>query len=269
MAHNNKVVITVTDIGEKLKSAREKKSLTIDQVQKQTHIHATVIMAIEEGRCDEILTPTYVKSFLNKYAHFLGLDAKRIIGEYSSIHPELPQQKLKLDKVDLRNSIDLLKIIYIARTLLILVLIWFLIVFLGKKVMTSFKKPKFARTVQVPRQRQPFTNAAASRSKASPAGATLTKTVSRREPAETKTAMNLMLKVKQPVLVQLKKDGVLLFKTVLPAGTIETFTAYKSINIYIAKANAVDLILNGRYLDLPNKGVIRDLEITGKGIRIR
>lgn len=268
MGHNNKAQVTVTDIGEKLKSAREKRSLTIGQVQKQTHIHATVIMALEEGRCDEILTPIYVKSFLNKYAHFLGLDARQITLDYSAIHPELPQQKLKLEKVDLRNSIDLLKIIHIARILLILVLVWFLMMFLGKKIMSSFKKPKFARTVQISGQRQPFINTtAAKRSK--PASPTLTKAVSRTEPAETKTVMNLMLKVKQPVLVQLKKDGVLLFKTVLAAGTVETFTAYKSINIYIAKANAVDLILNGRYLGLPRKGVIRDLEITSKGIRIR
>ena len=65
---------SLVSIGEKLKSARERKALTIDQVQKDTKIHSTVLRALEEGRCDEILTPTYVKRFLNKYSHHLGLE---------------------------------------------------------------------------------------------------------------------------------------------------------------------------------------------------
>ena len=57
---NVNIMIT---IGESLKKAREAKNITIAQAQKQTSIHSTVITALEEGRCDEILTPTYVKSF--------------------------------------------------------------------------------------------------------------------------------------------------------------------------------------------------------------
>ena len=69
---NNKV--SVIAIGEMLRQAREKKSITVEQAQKQTHIHSTVITALEEGRCDDILTPNYVKSFLKEYSNYLGFD---------------------------------------------------------------------------------------------------------------------------------------------------------------------------------------------------
>ena len=59
---------SMISVGERLKKARENKSLTIDQIRKQTRIHSDVLIALEEGRCNEILDPTYVKSFLKKYA---------------------------------------------------------------------------------------------------------------------------------------------------------------------------------------------------------
>ena len=49
--------VSMVKIGESLKDAREKKSVTIDQVQKQTRIHSTVLKALEEGRCDRPSLP--------------------------------------------------------------------------------------------------------------------------------------------------------------------------------------------------------------------
>jgi len=81
--------------------------------------------------------------------------------------------------------------------------------------------------------------------------------------------LELTIKVRQAVLVQLKKDGVLIFKRVLPKGTTESFTADDNISLYIAKAEALELVLNGKSIGPPGKGVIKNLEITRKGIRIK
>ncbi len=43
--------VSIAGIGEILKQAREKRSISIDQVQKETRIHSTVLRALEEGRC--------------------------------------------------------------------------------------------------------------------------------------------------------------------------------------------------------------------------
>ena len=81
--------------------------------------------------------------------------------------------------------------------------------------------------------------------------------------------ITLMMKVKEPVYVGVKRDGVLLFKRILPKGVVKTLTADEKLNISIAKARSVELVLNGRPIDAFLKGSIRDLEITRKGIKVK
>ena len=109
--------VTAVDIGERLRQAREKKGLTIEQAQKQTRIHSTVLTALEDGRCDDILTPNYVKSFLKEYSSYLGFDHRAIVSEYLAIHPELKARGMNfsINKADQKSSADLAKIIRIAR----------------------------------------------------------------------------------------------------------------------------------------------------------
>jgi len=66
-----------------------------------------------------------------------------------------------------------------------------------------------------------------------------------------------------------KKDGVVLFNRVLAKGLVESFTADDKIEIYVAKAEAIELVLDGKSLGSPGKGVIKNLEVTKKGIRIK
>ena len=66
---------SAVSVGKRLREAREKKSLTIEQVQKQTKIHSTVLIGLEEGRPSDTLTDTYIRSFLKKYAQFLSINS--------------------------------------------------------------------------------------------------------------------------------------------------------------------------------------------------
>ncbi|MCX5680158.1 MAG: DUF4115 domain-containing protein, partial [Candidatus Omnitrophica bacterium] len=81
--------------------------------------------------------------------------------------------------------------------------------------------------------------------------------------------ITLMMRVKAEVYVGVKRDGVLLFKRLLPKGTMETFTAEGKLNVSIAKARSVELALNGHPLGAIGKGAIKDLEITRKGIKVK
>ncbi|MDP3789860.1 MAG: hypothetical protein Q8R48_05610, partial [Candidatus Omnitrophota bacterium] len=137
------------------------------------------------------------------------------------------------------------------------------------KVSTAFKK---ARPIQ---------------KKSSPAAAAKKKPVAKsaRPGQKKKTAVNtgletkelvpktipltLEIKVREAVLVKLKKDGILFFDRVLPAGLVEKTVANKSIELDIAKAGSLDLILNGRPIILQDKNAMIDLEITRKGVRIK
>lgn len=251
-------------IGETLKNAREKRSLTIDQVQKQTRIYSTVLMALEEGRCDEILTTTYVKSFLAKYANYLGLDSKEMLKEYSSIHHDEPatEKIMEKKKVEMRGSENLSKVIYVVSFSLLLIAFLSLIVFLARSITPNLKKslkPKTARAKSV--SAVPVKIKAATMPKVPAQSATARVSIPKTAP------FKLDLKVRQRVLVEIKKDGVLLFKRSLPKGTVESFTANDKIELYVAKAEAIELVLNGKSLGSPGKGVIRNLEVTNRGIK--
>ncbi len=240
-------------IGERLKVSRDKKGLAIDQVQKQTHIHSTVLRALEEGRGDEILTPTYVRSFLKKYSLFLGLDSKEILKEYSSLHPDESSINISaLNNPGIKDSHIISKIIYSISILLLAIAFLSLPVFLGKKAAPAFKKQKPVKVRYAPIRR--------------PAAE---KKVPEPIPVPKKSTFKLVLRVKRNVLVEVKKDGVLLYKRFLTKGTEESLTANDRIELYVAKAEAIELILNGRSLGSPGRGVIKNLEITNQGIKIR
>lgn len=260
----------IIQIGARLKEAREKKNLTIEQAQKQTHIHSTVLSALEEGRCDEILTPTYVKSFLKKYASFLGIDAKSIADEYSITRGERPSKPALSISPQARPQApegpDPSGLLHVLKKAVVYVLIAAIIIFLGTKAMPLFKKIRFTPRPKNAAQRQTEKSSykVEPKLKKAPRPSDTSKvTIAKNTPLE------LTIKTKQSVMVQLKKDGDVLFKTVMPKGSNESFTAKDSFNLYIARGEALELVLNGRSLGSPGKGVIKNLEITRKGIKIK
>jgi len=76
-------------IGDTLRSEREKKGLSIKDIEKATSIRALYIECIEEGRYDELPGEAYTKGFIRNYANYLKLDANALVGQYvSENHPE-------------------------------------------------------------------------------------------------------------------------------------------------------------------------------------
>jgi cytoskeletal protein RodZ len=255
---------TLASIGERLKSAREKKALTIDQAQRQTHIHSTVLIALEGGRSDDVLTPTYVKSFLKKYAAYLGLDQNQLVAEYSSIHPEIEQTRvsLGLETGAYRDGPGLDVYVRFARKAVIAVVCIFAAVFLVRMAGHIFKgreKPQLKRSALAAKNVRAVSAKKKQDEKPQLSQITI--------PQNEQIALNI--KVREQVYVGVKRDGVLLFRRLLPKGMTKTVTADEKLDVSIAKAKAVELVLNGRALGPLGQGTIRDLEITRKGVRIK
>ena len=81
-------------IGERLRSARENKGLSLEEVHRITKIHPKTIEALEKGQLDNKLGETYVRAFIKNYSIFLGLDAGTILEEYvSKRHPPEPRKE--------------------------------------------------------------------------------------------------------------------------------------------------------------------------------
>ena len=266
-------------LGEKLKQARERKSLTIDQVQKQTKIYSNVIIALEEGRCEEVVPGLYVKSFLKKYAQFLGLDPSVVLKEYGLEKDRSPDKERLQERSDKpaasHRTIQTIRQIPSGRPLrfvrfagfaVLALAIVFASAYAGKKVLSSFKKPRIivrgSSSAVIKGSRASSTTASvASKETASQQAASAPWS-----PFAKKGPFTLVLKVKEPVWVEVKKDGEELYKRVLPKGTVETFKASQRVEFYIAKSESVDLVLDGKRLKLPTKGLVKHLEVTKKGV---
>lgn len=248
-------------IGDKLREARERKNLTIGQAQKQTRIHSTVLKALEDGNCDSVLNPTYVKSFLRKYSDFLGLDSHQMLKEYLKIHPETETKAINKLSEPEGHSNSFLEMIPAIKLVTLVVISIIVAAFVAGKAITHLKKPGAQK-------RAPIVALSKTSKKASVKSATAKKdTMSVSIPQNVQ--LKLLLKVNQNVYIKMKTDGNVIFEHVLSKGTTEIFTANNSINIYAAKGEYIELILNGKSLGSPGKGVLKNIEITRSGVRIK
>jgi transcriptional regulator with XRE-family HTH domain len=280
--------LVLKSIGERLKKARESKGLSLEQARIKTRIHPRVLSALEDGRIDEVLSVTYARGFLKKYAEFLGLNTSEMLGEYLSLHREekhetpisraAPKKVLKL-RSQTRSDLYLRGVIAVmVMTALFSLVVYFkahgpkagpqtgaierTVPLAGRGAKDSFfvaakkarKTPPSvpqkgeSALLQVYREGDKFFIPAA---------------IPKNEP------ITLTVKTKRNVLVEISKDGYTLFGYVLRGGIVETVRAQEKIVLSVANISAVELTLNGRHLSIPRKGEVKNIEITRSGVRLK
>ncbi|MGN8644934.1 helix-turn-helix domain-containing protein [Gracilibacillus sp. HCP3S3_G5_1] len=69
-------------IGERLKEERERKNMSLEDVQNLTKIQVRYLNAIEQERFNVMPGSFYVRAFIKEYATILGLDPEELIQEY-------------------------------------------------------------------------------------------------------------------------------------------------------------------------------------------
>ncbi|MDF4005752.1 helix-turn-helix domain-containing protein [Limosilactobacillus fermentum] len=78
------------NVGKKLREAREKKGLTLDDLQQATKIQKRYLITIEDEKFDELPGDFYVRAFVKQYADTVGLDGNTLLKDYDD---DLPQTK--------------------------------------------------------------------------------------------------------------------------------------------------------------------------------
>jgi cytoskeleton protein RodZ len=68
-----------TDIGQKLRQARQAQALSVEEASRATRIRAHYLQAIERGDLDALPSSAQARGFLRLYASFLGLDAEEML----------------------------------------------------------------------------------------------------------------------------------------------------------------------------------------------
>ena len=100
-------------IGEKLRLAREKNNLTIEQIARDTHVARRFLKALEDEDFSEFPGETYAMGFLRNYAEYLGLNAEELIGLYRNL--KIQEQPLPMvELLDTKPKISLRLVILIA-----------------------------------------------------------------------------------------------------------------------------------------------------------
>jgi len=245
-------------VGSRLKKARQKKGITLEDSQKALKVHPDILRALEENRAHEFLSPVYARSFLRTYAKYLGLEADKLVGEYSGRLKETPEQILHLEPEKERAigplNLKVLKkyapqALKIAAGLVAIVLVLIAgtrtVRFVKTKAVSVFSRMKAAKKISSPAEKK--------------------------EPAiniPLNKPLVLTVKAKDNVWMEVKSDGEVRFRNILSDGTLEVWKADKKIELWVGNAGALELMLNDIPLGSPGRGVKRGIVITHKGMKL-
>lgn len=252
-------------IGSRIKSAREAKGISIDQAQKDTRISGRILIAIEADRAQEMISgPVYVRSFIKKYADYLGLDGRSLSEEFTGKKPGFKEQISVLNKGDKHGKvlgetkgsilpefkIPIKKIACVAAAILIIFLGIKLIIFAGSKTIAFFKsRPKAENKVPPRREKVVATK-------------TAVKTTAASVPQIPKAADYILsLKTRADVYLKITSDGNVIYEGILKKGSNEKWEAKESFEISTSKAEALVIDLNGTSLGPLGKGVVKGLRL--------
>ena len=76
--------------GEKLKKAREKRSITLEQISLSTKIGTRMLQALEDDKFGQLPGGIFNKGFVRSYARFVGLDEDQTVADYLEASGEAP-----------------------------------------------------------------------------------------------------------------------------------------------------------------------------------
>ncbi|MEI4802756.1 RodZ domain-containing protein [Bacillus sp. FJAT-51639] len=149
----------MTELGQKLKEAREMKGFSIDQLQEITKIQKRYLIGIEEGNFSIMPGDFYARAFIKQYAEAVGLNGEATLEEYrheipqtaSQSVPQVPTGQKAQETVQRAASSPIAdhmpKILITLLVIAVGVAIWFVFQFvLGKNDDSQVKQTKNAQT---------------------------------------------------------------------------------------------------------------------------
>ncbi|MBK5445979.1 helix-turn-helix domain-containing protein [Peribacillus sp. TH16] len=135
----------MTELGNRLKEAREAKGLSLEDLQELTKIQKRYLIGIEEGNYSMMPGKFYVRAFIKQYCEAVGLDSEEIFEQYKSEVPsvysdELPEQ---LSRVQSRKTIPAgdSKVVEMLPKILVAVLVIGVAILIWVLVSSNMSKP--------------------------------------------------------------------------------------------------------------------------------
>ncbi len=258
-------------IGGRLKSAREVKGLSLDEVAKFTKIQRRILESVEQDRPEDLLDPAYVRIFLKKYANFLGLDGSVLLQEYVALRGPIPETSLTPQTEATRHHPSrhswrqmVAPVSVSVAALVGLSFLGYLAIDLYGTLSDGKGKGSSRRAATTTRKKAQRAAVAAKPSEesrpASPTSSASKFLVPRSQP------LKLSVRTKADVWMQVKADGGVIFQNVLSKGAQESWTAKDELELWTGNASAMELALNGKPLEGVGRGVKKGIRITHQGL---
>jgi cytoskeletal protein RodZ len=100
-------VLALTELGSRLKEAREIKGISLEELQKITKIQKRYLIGIEEGNYSIMPGKFYIRAFIKQYAEAVDLNPEEIFDLYKEDVPSVGNTELpELSRVKTRKDIS-------------------------------------------------------------------------------------------------------------------------------------------------------------------
>ncbi len=253
-------------VGEVLRAERDRRQLTIHDIEEATSIRALYIESIENGNYEKLPGDVYTKGFIKNYATFLNLDAESLVkqfveertpaptaeeiiaGEKDSSNKkvekpqEVPTEKIDPPKLRRRRShsdSDSVSSKLVAAVVLIAAIAggaWYFFTSSDGEIADNNAKPKIEQPAveegilppgQTIEEQKPNAVAAA---------------------PNNQSGVNIQAKFSGDCWTEVTVDGVVVYEDVASAGQTLSWTGKNDVTVRVGNAGAVDLTENGRHV---------------------
>jgi len=222
-------------IGQQLRAEREKKGLSIKEIEAAISIRALYINAIEEGNYAIVPGEVYLKGFIRNYANYLGLNGQEMVASYRQaqepIVPEVaetsaePATRTKTNDSEQANNKS-------AKLLIISLLV---VCVAGSAWWLLGNHPPSKEPIET-KQIQPLP---------SPTAPIATQSTTPVTPVQSKPVV-IIAKYTEKCWTSVVADGKQIYEGTPNDGETITWEAQKSIAITVGNAGGIDITYNGQ-----------------------
>ena len=256
-SEDNAQLGTPTDVGARLRAAREAKQISLREIAATTKISVSALEALEENDVAQLPGGIFTRAFVRSYATEVGLDPEEVVRDFvAQVPAEGIDEEEKYDSQsrehDLfqsqqRMAATVLKLVAISAAVLLL--------YLGWTVTTGTDAPEAPVAETAPALLAPV------------AGSVRTEPPVTAEPMS-QESLTIVLRPRGDCWVSLTIDGELVFEDLMHAGDRESYAAADEMRLIVGDAGAFRFTINqqdGRSLGV--SGVTVTARITRQNFR--
>ena len=256
-SEDNAQLGTPTDVGARLRAAREAKQISLREIAATTKISVSALEALEENDVAQLPGGIFTRAFVRSYATEVGLDPEEVVRDFvAQVPAEGIDEEEKYDSQsrehDLfqsqqRMAATVLKLVAISAAVLLL--------YLGWTVTTGTDAPEAPVAETAPALLAPV------------AGSVRIEPPVTAEPMS-QESLTIVLRPRGDCWVSLTIDGELVFEALMHAGDRESYAAADEMRLIVGDAGAFGFTINqqdGRSLGV--SGVTVTARITRQNFR--